>query len=71
MILESFQSKLKHEQVRWFTNNQNLVKRVQYGSANSSLQAEALDFFICVQDNIQLESKRIPRKQNKLPEYFS
>ena len=63
MVLEYFQSKLKHEQVRWFTNNQNLVKTVRYGSAKSSLQAEALDFFICIQDNIQLELKRIPRKQ--------
>ena len=50
MVLESFQSKLKHERVCWFTDNQNAVRIVQYGSAKPSLQVEALDiFFICVQ----------------------
>ena len=56
MVLESFQSKLKHERVCWFTDNQNVVKIVQRGSSKPSLPAEALDMFsICVQGNIRLE----------------
>ena len=38
MVLESFQSKLKNERVRWFTDNQNVVRIVQYGSKEPSLQ---------------------------------
>ena len=72
MVLESFQSKLKHERVRWFTDNQNVVKIVQYGSTKPSLQAEALDIFsICVQGNIRLEPEWIPREQNELADYYS
>ena len=37
MVLESFQSKLKHERVCWFTDNQNVVKIVQCGSSKPSL----------------------------------
>ena len=29
MVLESFQSKLKHERVHWFTDNQNVVKKLK------------------------------------------
>ena len=51
-VLESFQSKLKHERIRWFTDNQNVVRIVQFGSSKPSLQAEVLDIFsICVQCN--------------------
>ena len=45
MVLESFQSKLKHERVRWFTDNQNVVRIVQCGGTKLSLQVEALDIF--------------------------
>ena len=45
MVLESFQSKLKRERVRWFTDNQNVVRIVQYGSTKPSLQAKALNIF--------------------------
>ena len=72
MVLESFQSKLKHERVRWFTDNQNVVRIVQYGSTKPSLQAEALGIFsLCVQGNIRLEPEWIPREQNELADYYS
>ena len=45
MVLESFQSKLKRERIRWFTDNQNVVRIVQQGSTKPSLQAEALGIF--------------------------
>ena len=44
-VLESFQSKLKYEHIRWFTDNQNVVRIVQHGSAKPSLQTEVLDIF--------------------------
>ena len=72
MVLKSFQSKLKHERVRWFTDNQNVVRIVQYGSTKPSLQAEALGIVsLCVQGNIHLELEWIPREQNKLADYYS
>ena len=72
MVLESFQSKLRHERVRWFTDNQNVVNIVQYGSKKPSLQAEALGIFsICAQGNIRLEPEWIPREKNELADYYS
>jgi len=48
-VLESFQSKLQDERVRWFTDNQNVVRIVQHGSCKPALQAEALAiFYICM-----------------------
>ena len=56
-VLESFQSKLKNERVRWFTDNQNVVRIVQHGSRVPSLQAEALAIFaVCVASHIYMLS---------------
>ena len=72
MVLESFQSKLKNERVRWFTDNQNVVRIVQYGSKKPSLQAEALGIFsTCASNNIRIEPEWIPREQNELADYYS
>jgi len=52
MVLESFQAKLKNERVRWFTDNQNVIRIVQYGSKKPALQSEALGIFsACVGNN--------------------
>ena len=49
LVLESFQTKLENERVRWFTDNQNVVRIVQHGSRIPDLQAEALTIFsVCV-----------------------
>ena len=48
LALESFQSKLENERVRWFTDNQNVVRIIQHGSRIPALQAEALTIFWCV-----------------------
>ena len=48
LVLKSFQGKLANERVRWFTDNQNVVRIVQNGSPKDVLQAEALDIFFCV-----------------------
>ena len=66
MVLESFQTKLKNERVRWFTDNQN----VQCGSKKLALQTEALGIFsACVSNNIRIEPEWIPREQNELADY--
>ena len=36
-VLESFQTKLENECVRWFTDNQNVVRIVQYGRRQPAL----------------------------------
>ena len=72
LILESFQTLLKNEQVHWFSDNQNVVRIVQYGSRRPTLQAEALAIFsICVGSLIKIEPEWIPREQNKLADYLS
>ena len=56
LVLESFQAKLSNERIRWFTDNQNVVRVVQYGNKNSALQAEALVIFaMCVNNCIHIE----------------
>jgi len=67
MVLESFQSKLKNGRVRWFTDNQNVVRIVQ-----PSLQIEALGILsACVSNNMHIEPEWIPREQIELADYYS
>ena len=42
LVLEALKSKLENERVRWFTDNQNVVRIVQYGSRQPALQDDAL-----------------------------
>ena len=72
LVLESFQSKLTNERIRWFTDNQNVVRIIQYGSKNAALQVEALAIFsMCVNNCIRIEPEWIPREQNQLADYYS
>ena len=72
LVLKSFQSKLANKRVRWFTDNQNVVRIVQNGSPKGVLQAEALDIFsVCVTNKIRLEPEWIPREQNEQADYYS
>ena len=72
MVLESFQEKLRNERVRWFTDNQNVVRVVQYGSKKPDLQTEALAIFsTCLQQHIRIEPEWIPRDQNEQANYIS
>ena len=55
-VLESFQSQFANEWVRWFSDNQNVVRIVMYGSRKPDLQAEALAIFsISVRHHIRIE----------------
>ena len=70
--MESFQTKLANERVCLFTDNQNVVHIVQYGSRQPALQVEALKIFaVCVSHRIHMEPEWIPRKQNELADYYS
>ena len=72
MVLESFQSKVSNERIRWFTDNQNAVRIVQYGSKNTALQSEALAIFsMSIDNHIHIEPEWIPREQNQLADYYS
>ena len=72
LVLESFQSKLENERVRWFSDNQNVVRIVLHGSRVPALQVEALAIFaVCVANHIRIEPEWIPRKQNELADYYS
>ena len=63
LVLESFQSKLENERVRWFTDNQNVVIIVQHGSRVPSLQVEALTIFaVCVARHIHVKPEWVPRE---------
>jgi len=45
LVLESFQNKLRNEQIHWFSDNQNVVRIVQCGSKQPHLQSKALSIF--------------------------
>ena len=71
-VLMSVAEKLRSMRVRWFTDNQNVVRILKVGSSKSHLQVEALKVFkACVANNIRLEPEWIPREKNELADYFS
>jgi len=45
LVLESFGAKLQNKRIRWFTDNQNVVRIVLCGSKKPILQQEALAIF--------------------------
>ena len=71
-MLEEFGPKLKNYRVCWFTDNQNVVRIVLYGSTKPILQEEALAIFaIGVNNQIRLELEWIPREENEFADYLS
>ena len=71
-MLNAFQKKLMNERIRWFSDNQNVVRIVQYGSRQAALQSEALSIFVtCLRNKIRIESEWIPRRENELADYYS
>jgi len=71
LVLESFQNKLSNEQIRWFSDNQNVVRIVERGSKQPHLQSEALSIFVTCLKNIRVEPEWIPRDENELADYYS
>ena len=72
MVLKSLVLKLKNEQVRWFSDNQNVVTILNIGSKKPNLQKEALAVFsIAAQNLIRIEPEWIQRTENQQADYLS
>ena len=71
-VLEAVSSKLSNHRVRWFTDNQNVVRIIRVGSRVSELQEEALRIFkTMLYNNICIEPEWIPREQNVIADSLS
>ena len=72
MVLESLTPKLKNERIRWFSDNQNVVRILQTGSRKPDLQKEALAIFsVALSGQIRIEPEWIPRTQNEQADALS
>ena len=71
-MLESFEVHLQNERVRWFKDNQNIVRIALHGSKKPLLQNEALAIFnTSVRSRIWLELEWVPRECNQVADYIS
>ena len=71
-VLNSIATKLCNTRVRWFSDNQNVVRILQVGSRKPNLQEQALKVFeTCIIHQIRLEPEWIPRAQNELADFVS
>ena len=60
IVLQSFVSSLSNEQIRWSTDNNNVVRILMYGSRKPLLQAEAIAIFhLCVAHHLTIEPEWI------------
>ena len=58
--------------MEWISNNQNAYKIIQVGSMRSDLHLIAVEiFYFCVDYNIALEVKWIPRSEIDRADYIS
>ena len=71
-VLQAVANKMVGHRVRWFTDNQNVVKIVTVGSRKPALQAVAVRIFrLAWENSISLEPEWIPREENKIADYVS
>lgn len=64
--------KLKNHRVHWFTDNQNMVRIMLFGSRRPALQEEVMaTLSICLHQQVRLEPEWIPREENKFADYLS
>ena len=62
---------LEEENIKWFTDNTNVVSIVGKGSMKRNLQEIAIKIFeICLEYNIRLEIEWIPREMNDQADYL-
>ena len=72
MVLESLMEKLKNQCVRWFTDNQNVVRILKTGSKKQELQCEALAIFsMTLKYQMRIEPEWIPRTLNQQADWLS
>ena len=71
-VLDSIAHKLRNMRVRWFSDNQNVVRILEVGSRQPHLQTELLKVVeLCMRHDIRMEPGWIPREENQLADYFS
>ena len=71
-VLQSFASSLSDKRIRWFTDNQNVVRILMYSSRKPLLQAEALAVFhLCMVHHLTIEPEWSPRRDNQVADYLS
>ena len=71
-VLISIASKLRNMRVRWFSDNQNVVRILQVGSRKPHLQEQAMKVFeTCISYQIRLEPDWLPREENELADFIS
>ena len=72
LVLGALASKLSGHRVKWFTDNQNVVRIVESGSRRQHLQLLALSIFeMCFRHSICLNMEWIPRSLNDKADYIS
>ena len=72
LVLLSVAQKLSNYRVRWFTDNQNVVRILQVGSRKPDLHAVALKVFaLAIQYQIRLEPEWVPRELNEKADFLS
>ena len=65
LVLDWFATKLAGHRVKWFIDNQNVVRIVEAGSKKQHLQSIALSIFVtCFRQGIRLDMEWIPRSLN-------
>ena len=72
ICLQSFSELLKNSVIRWFTDNQGVVRIVQNGSMKQDLHDLALLIYkLCIHENISLTVDWIPRSENTVADTIS
>ena len=72
LVLESVADRLQGARVRWFTDNQNVVRILEVGSRKFDLQQEVVKVFnLTLQHQVHLEPSWIPRERNQYADYLS
>ncbi len=71
-VLAAFLPLLRGQNVRWFTDNQNVEQILRVGSRKPQLQSEALKkISLAVQNQIKIDPEWIPRELNEQADYVS
>ena len=71
-VLIALKCDLKDRRIKWFTDNQNVVKIKEKGSMQHELQQISLDLYsVCSRHNISMEIEWIPRTENDRADFIS
>ena len=71
-VLLAFRHLLKHDKILWHSDNANVSRIINVGSTKEDLQNAAVDIFkICMESDIEIVSKWIPREENQLADSIS